>query len=805
MDGGKCSEMSPELKLISKLESLLLSGKPTAEDVTALPDYEMYLLYSKISTANDVKLFIEHLPNNPLENIEGEHHEHQQLRNMITGLALLKLYIMLNYTGPKEPSLDTHSTDWLKALYDKIDSQNLVLDGEYVCEMTAHPLLLVLVSQLLNTVCKSKFSSILWWQARLAFLHQRILGVKSSVLWKHMESLGKNAESYSKILESSDLKSVFYSELSSMYLFHYHLTKGKEFAEKAVTSAGINWHFKGVMGRRTKFQQHDVPQLILEISQARENASLSDESEEFVSSKPENVALDDELRLESIEAQTQSVQDYSPIQGIALLSGYTSLSKSYPTSDEVAIEQRISFLSAMLTKRKNWSTSFKLLFDRCGVENRHSRTVERAMKQLETLLKSLSSEEPCFNSRYYLFFGSMCPAVWELEECLADSLFSLGCHQSALDIYKRLCQWEKIVQCYNQMELRHKAAEVINEEISVNGESVKLLVALGDATSTPENYEKAWILSNCRSSLAQARWGYFYYYKNDFENAIPHFEKAVELNPLENPVWLRLGYSALQIENWDLCVKAYKHSCILDSDNFQSWNNLAKAYTHLGELTKALRTLKEATRCDFGMWKLWDNILKVAVGCASFDDGIHAYGRLLDLKDDFVDEKSLSVMVSSIHSDRLDSNGEKCIRYKPQLLKLFGKITAKSSRPLIWRLYSDLVLASQGENISTEDLYKAVSFNQKCMRFYMQDVSWVENLEEIEAVKSHLLSLLEKTEEYARRKQGADALTQATDEMYKKATKLIERQASGSQQLCDILDELKKSKKTFSDISAETA
>lgn len=47
---------------------------------------------------------------------------------------------------------------------------------------------------------------------------------------------------------------------------------------------------------------------------------------------------------------------------------------------------------------------------------------------------------------------------------------------------------------------------------------------------------------------------------------------AVELNPLEYPVWVRLAYAALHSENWELCVKAYVHANNLDDQvtlNFQ--------------------------------------------------------------------------------------------------------------------------------------------------------------------------------------------------------------------------------------------
>lgn len=73
--------------------------------------------------------------------------------------------------------------------------------------------------------------------------------------------------------------------------------------------------------------------------------------------------------------------------------------------------------------------------------------------------------------------------------------------------------------------------------------------------------------------------------------------------------------------------------------NFEIWNNLANGFIKLGEKVKALRALKEATKCNYENWKVWENILIVATDCKDFDQVIHAYNRLLDLKGKWVDEQ----------------------------------------------------------------------------------------------------------------------------------------------------------------------
>ena len=93
-------------------------------------------------------------------------------------------------------------------------------------------------------------------------------------------------------------------------------------------------------------------------------------------------------------------------------------------------------------------------------------------------------------------------------------LTSLNLHKEALNISLRLERWEDVIKCYSNLNLRHKAEEVIRDQLK-KGETVKLWILLGDATDNTEFYEKAWLLSNKRSARAQRQWGYYYFVRKD--------------------------------------------------------------------------------------------------------------------------------------------------------------------------------------------------------------------------------------------------------------------------------------------------
>ena len=84
--------------------------------------------------------------------------------------------------------------------------------------------------------------------------------------------------------------------------------------------------------------------------------------------------------------------------------------------------------------------------------------------QVQTVVDHLSVSAPAA-SRLYLVHCSPLPPTWEVERQLALLLVSLGQTKTALDVFLRLEMWDEVIVCYNQLQLRHKAAEVIRQQV----------------------------------------------------------------------------------------------------------------------------------------------------------------------------------------------------------------------------------------------------------------------------------------------------------------------------------------------------
>ncbi len=77
---------------------------------------------------------------------------------------------------------------------------------------------------------------------------------------------------------------------------------------------------------------------------------------------------------------------------------------------------------------------------------------------VQALVDAVNTNNPGPQQRLFLIFCSYMLPQWSLEEELATLLVSLGCINSALDIYLRLHCWEQVIACYNHLKLRHKVS-----------------------------------------------------------------------------------------------------------------------------------------------------------------------------------------------------------------------------------------------------------------------------------------------------------------------------------------------------------
>ncbi|XP_065353492.1 tetratricopeptide repeat protein 27 [Cloeon dipterum] len=674
-----------------------------------------------------------------------------ELEVLAIGIAAVRYFIELNWTGPKVSDAEDA---WLHDRKSEIRSE-MELDAENLSPLVEGTqwLLVARAILLLNTE-NFQFLKVFshWWGVRSLYAHQSVLEDLSTQLHSTLEqltaSLAASApwlaachdlEPESKTvleeifpeLKNADLRemrTLFWVEVAQLRLLYGQVHRARLCLEQALDAGHFQMSLAGALGKRTHFQEKEVAQLTLKIEKNSffegntNSVGLPTDAKEIL---PTDLRLDDDLRLPQIHFSVENEGRFpklTPVEQCVVLASYFHVVKSQP-KDALAEEEVMPYLNCVLSNPLIWSVQLTALLARSKLEGSSRRTIERSMTQAQLLADSIFKKLPAAAVRAQYLFASRLPPHWKIQAELANLLISLGAVNSALEIFLRLQQWDDVVACYHLLELRHKAAEVIKAELEKK-ESVKLYCMLGDATDDASCYEKAWLLSGQRSAKAQRHWGFYFYHRKDYDQGISHLEKSVELNSLQPTVMSRLAFMYMDKEDWHNCARVYRSLCTLDGENFEAWNNLAKAYVKLGEKARAWKVLQESIKCNYENWQVWDNIMVVSIDCAEYQEAIRAYHRLLDLRGSHVDTEVLGIVVQAVNDDLPDNHGVKAGRLRKKALELFGRLTSVvPNEAKVWQLYARLCSAGPDADAPLT-LQKVVQFLQRAQRCATQAPHW---------------------------------------------------------------------------------
>lgn len=539
----------------------------------------------------------------------------------------------------------------------------------------------------------ASFQLITVWYLRMLKVYQKSIDEDSNTLYQKLLEL-QNILTVERLQEIRNMRFrlLLQLELMSIFLHYRRVTKVEDMLRQLKESFQIDMIEEGALGLRTQWQQKALPQFHVSIRQSNNELTLSASETHGGTKLTELIKLNDDTRLEMIkfldDQQNVLQQVSSTVQSLVLLS-IRYLEVSQP-KDKLADEELQPYLRILLTQENGpWIVRLNALLMNIKLEANHRRTVERSLQQCEELVAMMNSKEEKQASalqRLSYVFSSLMNPRYKIETLLADLMISLGLIKGALDIYLRVQQWEEVIQCYTRLQLRHKAAEIIQQELEKQP-TVKLYCLLGDATDDITFYEKAWEFSGQRSGLAQRYWGNYYFAKHKYELAIPHLQKSLEINSLQESIWLRLGYAALDLEKYELSASAYVRYTQLEPSGFEAWNNLAKCFIKLGNKKRAHKILQESLKCNFDNWRIWENFLLVSVDVGSFDDSLNAYNRLIELKEKYFDEEILKIIMKAIASNLVDSEGGAASRLRKKALEMLAHLgSIHTNEGVVWEL-----------------------------------------------------------------------------------------------------------------------
>ncbi|QYT01493.1 TPR_REGION domain-containing protein [Trichoderma simmonsii] len=202
-------------------------------------------------------------------------------------------------------------------------------------------------------------------------------------------------------------KALFLIEAANNYILLGRNDKAKEAIDEAAQATGIAYALSGALGKRTKFQENNLSQLVVFAKSATEQdiegAASKDEDEQ---AKPDALKLNDDTLLEEISYAKESAKtttavetlppalaDLAPddqpqlsaLDEIILLTEAT-IKDAFSPVDGLTSEQIMPFAVRVLTdKSVNWQIYTQALLVRSRIEIHRSRTVERGVLQLQAV------------------------------------------------------------------------------------------------------------------------------------------------------------------------------------------------------------------------------------------------------------------------------------------------------------------------------------------------------------------------------------------------------------------------------------
>ena len=609
---------------------------------------------------------------------------------LLVGLAALHALLQANVTGPP---LAWRLEDVCLSDVDESDRRevkqtliaNLSEDGEAAYHLTPHIELFSIAHVLITepAVCVQE-TPFVWARLRVNFVHQQLLNEISptiqAAIYQDISVLDSSVLGSTSTFDS-DVKVLYLLERAAINTLHGFDKKAKEDIAQATELRRFQYVLTGRLGKRTKFQQTDISQLVvLAKSYGQAPAEIKGEiasgktQNTSQTSKPQNLDLNDDTLLESISftelnSNPRIIEDVptalanldpanqpvlEPLDAIILLSLASSITNTSP-QDGLTREETLPYATRVLEGGStNWQIYTQALLLRSRIEGYKSRTVERGVLQMQVLVDQIiaetkgsgsnnantvdssatflpqpkNSESAPASERLLYLYQLASPFTWTLEAELASRWVALGGLRTALEIFERLEMWAEAALCWAATEREDRACQIVRRQLyqQSNTESIS-----SETDGVKEEYEgnEVSALPNDAPRL--------FCILGDIEKEPKHYERAWEIS---NKRYARaqrsLGKHYLKVRDLDKADEAYSKSLSIHPQNAPAWFALGCIRLETMDWKGAVHAFSRCVQVEDEDAEAWSN-LAVALLRMPVDQEIAAVPSGLD--EELVTEK----------------------------------------------------------------------------------------------------------------------------------------------------------------------
>jgi len=576
---------------------------------------------------------------------------------------------------------------------------------------------------------------------------------------------------------------------------------------------GVDVQLTGMMGKRTRWQKEEKAQLCVRVipdgknregKQAAAAAAASTTEAPvdplLVELLPFSLSLGSDVLLDKVSLSAPGSQadldsELSVAEQALLLARFEHANRTtsgHITRDEEMMAYITRVLQESSSGRKSnrsWAVECSALYHRSVLECRDKHAQDRALQQLEELsalfdrlhapttvasVAELSGSkeladyrrEDVLRVRMRDVYLSNYPSIWTLKQGIAATFQAIGLYKSALDIFESIHLYDGIIESCMLLGKLTQAEELIRARLAEKPREPKFLCLLADCTRDTSLYEQAWEASGRSYPRAQRSLANFKMGRGLHREALPHFQLALDLNPVFPAEWYAMGFCALECREWGVASVAFSRTVSFDPEYGNAWNNLAAAHLHLKQKPQAFSALEQAVKFKNESWKLWENYLVTAVDLHEYGKAIAAMEHVVTLKANLntagekearlereektgeagkkvLDEEVLTILHRVVMDvargkRRSEGDGEDDGQQQgPQaflvtrFLQLLNKIAdVLAAHPLVYSYLAD-VLWIRGEHD------KSILMREKEVRF-MQSAGWLDDLHKTQdVVRAH--------------------------------------------------------------------